>query len=354
MIQNLQILPRNDAYWQEREWKKLLSEAISSPFELLSRLNLSAEALPYSILAEHRFKQKVPAPFIDRMRQGDPHDPLLRQVLAHAEEEANAEGFVSDPLQEHDSLIPGLLHKYQSRVLVMLSTACAINCRYCFRREFPYDEHQAGRKQWQAMLEYLQKHPEINEVILSGGDPLAVNDTYLSDFIKELETIPSIIRLRIHSRLPVVIPQRVTQGLVNALSQSRLQTVLVFHINHPNEIDELFSQAASRLHNHGIHLLNQSVLLKGVNDSSQILAELSEKLFACSILPYYLHQLDKVKGTHHFEVKDSEAVLIMQQLHASLAGFLVPKLVREEPGKQSKTPIDLGSLATDNQRLSSK
>lgn len=342
MIQNLQILPRNDSYWQEREWKKLLAGAISSPFELLSRLNLSPDQLPYSILDEHRFIQKAPAPFIDRMEIGNPNDPLLRQVLALSEENNTVEGFVSDPLQEQKSKIPGLLHKYRSRVLVMLSTACAINCRYCFRREFPYQEHQTGRDGWSAIFDYLRDHPEINEVILSGGDPLAVSDAYLNDFIQQLSAIPSVIRLRIHSRLPVVIPQRVTQGFIDAVTQSRLQTVVVLHINHPNEIDELFSKSMSRLHRAGVSLLNQSVLLKEINDNSQTLAELSEKLFASHILPYYLHQLDKVSGAHHFLVSDQQAKSIMQQLHQKVAGFLVPTLVREEAGKNSKTPLDLG------------
>ncbi|HEY9030991.1 MAG TPA: EF-P beta-lysylation protein EpmB [Kangiella sp.] len=349
MIQNLQILPRNDSYWQEREWKKLLSQAISSPFELLSRLDLSIQDLPYSILAEHRFVQKVPEPFIERMEKGNPHDPLLRQVLAVSDENLEVAGFVSDPLKEQESEVPGLLHKYRSRVLVMLSTACAINCRYCFRREFPYQEHQTGREGWQAIFDYLAAHPEINEVILSGGDPLAVNDPYLTDFIQQLEKIPSVIRLRIHTRLPLVIPQRVTKGFIDALTQTRLQSVVVLHINHPNEIDELFAQATARLHQSGIHLLNQSVLLKGVNDNSEILAELSEKLFAHHIQPYYLHQLDKVSGAHHFAVDDAQAVKIMQELNTSLAGFLVPKLVREEAGKASKSPIDLGLLTLDNQ-----
>lgn len=341
MIQNLQILPRNDSYWQEREWKKLLAGAISSPFELLSRLDLSVDSLPYSILPEHRFVQKVPAPFVDRMQKGNPDDPLLRQVLAVSDENQQVAGFVSDPLQEQESEIPGLLHKYKSRVLVMLSTACAINCRYCFRREFPYQEHQTGREGWSAIFGYLREHPEINEVILSGGDPLAVNDSYLRDFIKQLESVPSIVRLRIHTRLPVVIPQRVTQGLIEALTQSHLQTVMVLHINHPQEIDELFAKAMARLHNAGVTLLNQSVLLKGVNDISSILAELSEKLFSCHVLPYYLHQLDKVSGAHHFEVADCRAIEIMRELNALVAGFLVPKLVREVAGEHSKTPLDL-------------
>ncbi|ACV27412.1 EF-P beta-lysylation protein EpmB [Kangiella koreensis] len=349
MIQNLQILPRNDSYWQEREWKKLLSQAISSPFELLSRLNLTTDDLPYTVLAEHQFMQKVPAPFVECMEKGNPNDPLLRQVLAVSDENQEVAGFVPDPLQEQNSEVPGLLHKYRSRVLVMLSTACAINCRYCFRREFPYQEHQAGRNGWQPIFDYLTAHPEINEVILSGGDPLAVNDSYLKDFIQQLERIPSIIRLRIHTRLPLVIPQRVTQGLIDALLQTRLQTVVVLHINHPNEMGELFAQAVRRLHQNGIHLLNQSVLLDGVNNNSSTLAELSEKLFAHHILPYYLHQLDKVRGAHHFAVEEAQAIKIMQELNTRLAGFLVPKLVREEAGKTSKTPIDLGLLTLDNQ-----
>ncbi|GAA4357558.1 EF-P beta-lysylation protein EpmB [Kangiella marina] len=346
MIQNLQILTRNDSYWQDNEWKKLLSGAFSSPSALLEHLELDVEGLPYSILPNHAFAQRVPEPFVSRMQKGNPTDPLLLQVLPIAEENRVVPGYVSDPLGEHDSTLPGLLHKYKSRVLVMLSTACAVNCRYCFRREFPYSDNQLGRSGWPQIKQYLLQHPEINEVILSGGDPLATSDNYLSDFINMVEDISHIKRLRIHSRLPVVIPQRITSSLIQSLSNSRLQTVFVTHINHPNEMDALFAQAMQRLSQAGITLLNQTVLLRGINDHAATLAELSEKLFAQRILPYYLHLLDKVTGAHHFDVEESVAIDIMQQLQVELAGFLVPKLVREEAGKPHKSWINLDK---DNQ-----
>lgn len=341
MIQNVQILTRNDAYWQDNEWKKLLSGAFSSPIELLNHLNIDPKTLPYPVLADHSFAQRVPRPFVDRMEAGNPNDPLLLQVLPLAEENRAAEGYSSDPLEEHQSTIPGLLHKYKSRVLVMLATACAINCRYCFRREFPYADNQLGKSGWPAIFEYLQQHPEINEVILSGGDPLAVNDRYLADFIAQLEAIKHIKRLRIHSRLPVVIPQRVTSQLVETLSSTCLQCVFVTHINHPNEIGSLVKQAMERLSSAGITLLNQTVLLRGINDDTIVLTTLSEKLFESRILPYYLHLLDKVNGAHHFDTNQSEAIALMQTLQTELAGFLVPKLVREEGGKPHKSWIDL-------------
>ncbi|GAA4343627.1 EF-P beta-lysylation protein EpmB [Kangiella taiwanensis] len=343
MIQNVQILTRNDSYWQDNEWKKLLSGAFSSPIQLLKHLELSPESLPYPILDNHAFAQRVPQGFVDRMTKGNPFDPLLLQVLPLAEETKTVPGYVSDPLDEHESAIPGLLHKYKSRVLVMLSTACAINCRYCFRREFPYSDNQLSKSGWQDIVDYLQAHPEVNEVILSGGDPLAVNDGYFAEFIRLIGEVAHIKRLRIHSRLPVVIPQRVTHSLVETLENCRFQTVFVTHVNHPNEVDKWFGLAMERLSKAGVTLLNQTVLLKDINDNATTLANLSEKLFQHKILPYYLHLLDKVSGAHHFDVSETEAQTLTQQLQVELAGFLVPKLVREEGGKPHKSWIDLGN-----------
>lgn len=346
MIQNVQILTRNDSYWQDNEWKKWLSGAFSSPNSLLQHLELAPEQLPYRILSEHPFRQRVPQPFVDRMEAGNPNDPLLLQVLPRVEESDDVSGYIEDPLGEHESALPGLLHKYQSRVLVMLATACAVNCRYCFRREFPYSDNKLGKADWATITDYLQQHEEINEVILSGGDPLIANDDYLATFIQQIETVKHIKRLRIHSRLPVVIPQRITTALVELLSSSRLQCVFVTHINHPNEIDELLAKAMQRLHQAGIPLLNQTVLLRHINDNADTLVSLSEKLFDNHIMPYYLHLLDKVKGAHHFDSDEAMAVHLMQQLQRRLAGFLVPKLVREEAGKPHKSWVD---LANNNQ-----
>ncbi|NVJ66855.1 MAG: EF-P beta-lysylation protein EpmB [Gammaproteobacteria bacterium] len=344
MIQNVQILAQNEPFWQDKQWKKLLSSAISDPVELLSLLDLAPDQLPYEIDPTQKFKQLVPKPFVERMAKGEPNDPLLLQVLPLAKENVEIQGFSSDPLNESAALsktgMAGLLHKYQSRVLFMLASHCAINCRYCFRREFPYAENRASKQNWQQLAEYLEANPEINEVIISGGDPLAVNDRYLTDFVRFIEQIPQIIRLRIHSRLPIVIPQRVTQPLLN-LVQSRLQLVMVVHTNHPNEIDSQVSIALNQLSQAGYQVFNQSVLLNGINDDVETLAQLSEKLFANKVSPYYLHVLDKVSGTAHFEVAEQDAKLLIKQLQAKLAGFLVPKLVREIAGEPNKTPLHL-------------
>ena len=341
MIQNVQILPRNETYWQDNEWKKLLSEAISSPEQLLSLVGLDINQLPYTLDNTPKFIQKVPTPYIERMTLSDPYDPLLLQVLSLAEESVLKNGFSQDPLSEHSSALPGLLHKYNSRVLVMLATSCAINCRYCFRREFPYKDNQLGKAGKEQILHYLTQHPEVNEVILSGGDPLMVNDKVLAEFLHSLSTINTVKRVRIHTRLPLVIPQRITESLVKLLQSTPLQTVMVLHINHPNEIDKTFSRAMYRLHKAGVSLLNQSVLLKGINDNVETLSLLSEKLFDTHILPYYIHLLDKVKGAHHFEVDEKEAKIIIKKLQQNVAGFLVPKLVREIGGEKSKTLINL-------------
>ncbi len=344
MIQNVQILPRNEAYWQDNEWKKLLSSAIRDPNELLHLLELDIAELPYQLDKDQSFKTLVPLSFVERMQKGDASDPLLLQVLPLGQENVKVSGYSDDPLEESTALaqtgMAGLLHKYQSRVLFMLATHCAINCRYCFRREFPYQENRASKQDWQQLAEYLEKNPQINEVIISGGDPLAVNDAYLTEFVTFIEKIPQIIRLRIHTRLPVVIPQRITSKLLN-LTQSRLQMVMVMHVNHPNEIDEKFTLAMKKLAQAGFSLLNQSTLLKGINDCPKTLSKLSEMLFAAKVTPYYLHMLDRVNGAAHFAVSSTEAKLIYTQMQANLAGFLVPKLVQEKAGEPNKTLVDL-------------
>ncbi|MRX28530.1 EF-P beta-lysylation protein EpmB [Kangiella sp. HZ709] len=344
MIQNVQILPRNEAYWQDNEWKKLLSTAIRDPNELLRLLELDIAELPYQLDKDQSFKTLVPLSFVERMQKTDPSDPLLLQVLPLSEESIRVSGYSNDPLGESTALaqtgMAGLLHKYQSRVLFMLATHCAVNCRYCFRREFPYQENRASKQDWHQLATYLKKNPQINEVIISGGDPLAVNDAYLVEFVAFIEQIPQIIRLRIHTRLPVVIPQRVTSKLLS-LTKSRLQMVMVMHVNHPNEIDDKFTSAMHKLAQAGFTLLNQSTLLKGINDCPKILSELSEVLFSAKVTPYYLHMLDRVNGAAHFAVSNKDANVIYKQLQANLAGFLVPKLVQEKSGEPNKTLVDL-------------
>ncbi|WP_417518423.1 EF-P beta-lysylation protein EpmB [Marinobacter sp.] len=328
-----------------RNWQQLLSDSITSPRELLARLDLPAETWLDGAEAGHRlFPVRVPEPFLARMEKGNPSDPLLRQVLPLGLEANIAEGFVTDPLQEDGAIqTTGLIRKYRSRALLMVTGQCAINCRYCFRRHFPYDEQRLSPADRQKVLDTLAASPEINEVVFSGGDPLAVNDQLLSQWSSAICSIPHIRRIRLHTRLPVVIPQRVCDSLLKWISSTPVQVVMVLHINHPAEIDQLTRRALSYLRSAGVTLLNQSVILRGVNDNADVLEELSETLFDAGVLPYYLHAFDPVAGAQHFDVSDEEARLLIRELLSRLPGFLVPKLVREVPGKTAKTPIDLNS-----------
>ena len=278
------------------------------------------------------FPVRVPEPFVTRMVPGDPHDPLLRQVLAVADERHVMPGFVKDPLDELLGSMPGVLHKYRSRVLVIYRGGCAINCRYCFRRHFPYQENTLTARDIDGLVSYLKAHPEVNEVILSGGDPLMADDQALSGLFVRLESVSSIHRLRIHTRLPIVIPERVTDTLCQIIAATALPVVMVLHSNHANEIDQSVMDAVSQLRVVCRSVLNQSVILKGINDSADVLVALSERLFEAGIDPYYLNVLDRVSGAHHFDVSDLEVAALHQALLNALPGYLVPKLVREVPG----------------------
>lgn len=278
------------------------------------------------------FPVRVPEPFVTRMVPGDPHDPLLRQVLAVADERHAMPGFVKDPLDELEGPMPGVLHKYRSRALVIYRGGCAINCRYCFRRHFPYQENTLTARDIDGLVSYLKAHPEVNEVILSGGDPLMADDQALSGLFVRLESVSSIHRLRIHTRLPIVIPERVTDLLCQAIATTALPVVMVLHSNHANEIDQSVMDAVSQLRVVCRSVLNQSVILKGINDSADVLIALSERLFEAGIDPYYLNVLDRVSGAHHFDVSDLEVAALHQALLNALPGYLVPKLVREVPG----------------------
>lgn len=328
---------------ERRSWQQLLSDSITCPEELLSRLDLSFEQWLQGATAGHQlFPVRVPEPFLARMRKGDPNDPLLRQVLPLSQEELRVPGFVRDPLEEDDAIqTTGLIRKYRSRALLMVTGQCAVNCRYCFRRHFPYEDQRLSPRDRQNIIETLAASPEINEVILSGGDPLAVNDRLLAQWATELDAIPHLKRLRLHTRLPVVIPERVCDSLLAWLRSTRLQVVMVLHINHPAEIDSVTRTALDRLRNAGVTLLNQSVILRGVNDNADVLEALSEALFDTGVLPYYLHAFDPVEGAHHYDVSDDEARRLVRELMSRLPGFLVPKLVREVPGRDGKTPINL-------------
>lgn len=325
------------------DWLTQLADVVTSPDELLQLLNVDADAnLLAGRDAKRLFALRVPRAFIARMEPGNPNDPLLRQVLTSQEEFIHAPGYSTDPLEEQHSVVPGLLHKYSNRALLLVKGGCAVNCRYCFRRHFPYAENQGTKRNWQKAMEYIAAHPELDEIIFSGGDPLMAKDHELDWLLTQLESIPHIKRLRIHSRLPIVIPARITHTLVARISASSLQVLLVNHINHANEIDTAFRRAMKSLRMAGVTLLNQSVLLRGVNDNARTLADLSNALFDAGVMPYYLHVLDRVQGAAHFMVSDEEARVIMRELLTLVSGYLVPKLAREIGGEPSKTPLDLG------------
>ncbi|PCH93777.1 MAG: EF-P beta-lysylation protein EpmB [Gammaproteobacteria bacterium] len=325
----------------ENSWQKDLRQVITDPQKLLTLLDINPEHYLQHFKAKQLFPMRVPLPFIQRMKMGDINDPLLKQVMPLSSEFVVTDGFVTDPLQEHETVAEGLLHKYKNRVLMIVKAGCAINCRYCFRRHFPYQENSPNKQRWQQALTYITDHKEISEVIFSGGDPLMASDEHLTLLVREVEKIGHVRRLRIHTRLPVVIPNRITSDLVNLLSQSRLKATMVLHINHSNEIDDDFTQALELLHKARIPLFNQSVLLKGINDNAQTLVELSEKMYDVGIIPYYLHLFDPVQGAAHFNVDEKAAVGIVKQMLADLPGFLMPKLVREIAGEANKTPINL-------------
>ncbi|UZJ43196.1 EF-P beta-lysylation protein EpmB [Marinimicrobium sp. C6131] len=340
------MIHRTAATWQAPagksapRWQNELADLIRSPGELIALLELDPTQLPAALAASQDFALRVPRAFVERMRKGDPDDPLLRQVLPLGEELQAAPGYSRDPLGEADANPhPGLIHKYQGRVLLIVSGGCAINCRYCFRRHFPYADNNPGRARWQEALDYIAADQSITEVIYSGGDPLNAPDRQLAWLTERVAAIPHIKRLRVHTRLPIVLPNRIDDDCLNWLTGHHLHTTLVIHSNHPREIDDSVGAALSRLRQAGITLLNQAVLLRGINDQAATLAALSERLFEWGVLPYYLHLLDPVAGAHHFDVPEHEALVLMDRLRARLPGYLVPRLVREIAGEPNKTPI---------------
>lgn len=340
--QSNQLLEDKSAPIELPRWQSILANAITDPQELLQVLHISDSWLPAAREAARQFPLRVPRSFVSRMQQSNPQDPLLLQVLPLGLELQSAPGFVSDPVGDMPSKVaPGVLHKYQGRALLIATGACGIHCRYCFRRHFPYGDELASSQQWSAAIEAIRADRSIDEVILSGGDPLTLNDRRLIQLTDAFDSIPHVKRLRIHTRQPVVLPERVDTGLLNWLDSLPLQKVIVIHANHPQEIDSSVITACSKLRDSGVTLLNQSVLLKGINDSADILAELSETLLVAGVLPYYLHMLDRVQGAAHFEVDEQTATGLMRKLLARLPGYLVPLLVREIPGRTSKTPVAL-------------
>lgn len=324
---------------QEQNWQSQLSDLITDPLELLNLLELSTDQLlSGAILASEKFKLRVPRAFVGKMNAKDPLDPLLLQVLPHHLELEEHPEFVTDPLgEEAANQLPGVLHKYKSRFLLTLTGACAVHCRYCFRRHFPYQENLPKNEDWLNIKNYIESNPDINEVILSGGDPLTLSNRKLALWLERLSSLKQVKILRIHSRVPIVIPNRIDEELISLLKNSRLRIILVVHSNHASELDDFTCSKLLQLSEHHITVLNQAVLLKGVNDSAQTLTDLSYRLFEARVMPYYLHVLDKVKGAQHFDLIPSEIDAIYQDVLASLPGYLVPKLVREIAGEKNKT-----------------
>jgi len=320
------------------DWRTQLREAYRTPQQLLTALGFNLAQQTALSAHDQGFTTLVPRAFAQKMRPRDPTDPLLLQVLPRVQEAIKDPNFNDDPLQEFRfNPVPGVVHKYQGRALLIAAGHCAINCRYCFRRHYPYSDQKRARNEWQQSLKYIEQHPVIEEIILSGGDPLALTDPKLFELITAIETITHVKRLRIHSRLPIVLPQRITLELCQKLEHSRLNCVMVVHANHANELAADVAQACERLRQHKVQLLNQSVLLAQVNDNLASQKRLSERLFELGIMPYYLHLPDQVAGTTHFFVSLERGQSIVAQMQSCMSGYLVPKLVREEPGRLSKS-----------------
>ena len=330
--------PRHSA--QSSGWQAEMAAAITSPEELLAALGLDRSLLAPAHSAAAGFRLRVPRSYVARMRPGDATDPLLRQVLPVESELQDVTGYVTDPLGEQAAMrAPGLLQKYRGRALLITTSACAVHSRYCFRREFPYSEQTSDTPRWGAALAEIAQDSTLEEVILSGGDPLSLSDARLESLTDALSRIPHVRRLRVHTRQPIVLPSRIDDGLIEWVRSLRLPMVFVLHVNHPNEIDPGVSSACERLRMSGVTLLNQSVLLRGVNDNVDVLAELSRRLFDAGVLPYYLHVLDRVRGAAHFEIPDAQARALAGELASRLSGYLVPRLVRELYGAPAKVTL---------------
>jgi EF-P beta-lysylation protein EpmB len=334
------MIARTSAAVQAPAWQRLLAEAFTEPAALLEFLDLDPALLGPARAAARSFPLRVPRGYAARMRRGDPGDPLLRQVLPLGEELDQVPGFGDDPVGDCEAdAVPGVLRKYRGRALLMVTGACAVHCRYCFRRHYPYASGSLRGTGIEAALAWLRRSADVREVILSGGDPLVASDRRLAALAGALAEVPGLRRLRIHTRLPVVLPERVTADLLEWLAGGPLAPVVVIHANHPRELDGTVAAALGRMKSAGITLLNQTVLLKGVNDDAAVLATLSERLFEQGVLPYYLHALDRVRGAAHFEVADRRALALHRDLAARLPGYLVPRLVRELAGAPAKLPL---------------
>ena len=324
----------------ESRWQADIKAAIRDPRTLCQRLGLPADLAQAAEAGAEQFPVFVPPAYLAKIAHGDPSDPLLRQVLPLAEEGQAVPGFVPDPVGDLTvEEAPGLLHKYQGRVLLITTGACAVHCRYCFRRHYPYETAPHSDAAWSEAIEAIQSGKTMREVILSGGDPLMLVDEQLLNLIARIEAIDHVKRLRIHTRLPIMVPSRVTKKLLEWVSQLRLQTIVVLHVNHAQELDSQTASAAEKLRATGAVLLNQAVLLRGVNDSTEAQCDLSEQLIQQGVTPYYLHQLDRVAGAAHFEVSEDRGREIIAEMRERLPGYLVPRYVKEQAGESSKAII---------------
>ncbi|HET9843616.1 MAG TPA: EF-P beta-lysylation protein EpmB [Gammaproteobacteria bacterium] len=330
------MIPELTVKVERHSWQKEMQDTFTSTTELLQFLEIDSR----DVLIQPTFPLRVPRTFAKKMEKGNRYDPLLMQVLPLLEESKPTPNFCADPLQETSvNPIPGLLHKFQNRVLLIASKSCAVHCRYCFRKEFPYESNSINRQEWQKCFEYIANDKQITEVILSGGDPLIFKDAHLLWFFKQLSAIAHVRLIRIHTRTPIVIPNRLSPELADILGTVQKRVVIVLHINHPNEICKNLQKNIKYFVHKGITLFNQSVLLKGINDNATILADLSYKMFESHVLPYYLHALDPVTGSAHFQVEDSSMQAIYRELQCILPGYLLPRLVKEMPGLPFKKPL---------------
>jgi len=333
-------------------WQRELAQAIRGSEELLRRLHLDPDdPQTQQILLTagirfadqdtlQRFPVLVPENFLARMTPGDPRDPLLRQVLPIAEESESVEGFVSDPVGDLDARrTVGVLQKYAGRVLLIATSACAVHCRYCFRRDYPYSEEPRRLEDWQPALDEIAADTSITEVIFSGGDPLMLNDSRLSILCSAIDQISHLERIRFHTRLPIVLPARVTDELICLLKGLRTQPIMVVHANHGNELVGDCADALRKLVRSGIPVLNQAVLLAGINDNLDALETLCQRLINLGVMPYYLHQLDRVSGTAHFEANRELGRRLIQNLATRLPGYAVPRFVQEISGEPGKTAL---------------
>jgi len=322
------------------DWQKSLAEAIRDPLVLLRLLDLDKDEYKKQVHLNDQFKLLVPLSYVKKMKKGDWNDPLLKQVLPIKDEQKLISGFTTDPVGDLNAEISlGVLHKYQGRVLLITTGACAVHCRYCFRRHFPYGDSLVNQKNWQKSIDIISADNSIHEVILSGGDPLMLSDKRLQSMCEAVAQIPHVKTLRFHTRIPLFLPERINSTFLSWASDLPVKKVMVIHANHANELDEAVGLCLKSLCDNGFTLLNQSVLLKGVNDNSVALTKLSHSLFAYDVLPYYLHQLDRVEGAAHFEVTHNKAIALIEALKVQLPGYLVPKLVEEVSGKRSKQAI---------------